>query len=274
MAKLNWLSTTTWVVMWSGVWIAGCGGPSNDYVPPPPPDVTVMSPVSHSVTEFIEENGETEAVERAEVRSRVRGFVEAIEFDPGQTVDRATPLYQIEDDEYRASVESAKAELASADAAIAVADSEVKAVATEVNRSRRELARQESLLARQATSQAELDRAVAAKESAEASLAAAESAVKAAQARRQQAAANLSQAELKLSYTVVKAPIAGRVTKTDIKLGNLVDNGTELAAVVNDSRIYANFSVSDRQLLAFRESAGDAERGRMSEQQWQRVPVW
>ncbi len=253
---------------------AGCDRPANDYVPPPPPDVTVMAPVVQPVTEFLEENGETEAVERAEVRSRVRGFVEAIEFDPGQTVDRGMPLYQIEDDEYRASVESAKAELALADAAIAVADSEVQAAETEVNRSRRELARQESLLAEQATSQSEADGAGAAKESAEAGLAAAKSAVKAAQARRQQASAKLSQAELSLSYTVVKAPIAGRVTKTDIKRGNLVDNGTELAAVVDDSRIYANFSVSDRQLLAFRESAGDAERGRMSEQQWQRVPVW
>lgn len=214
-----------------------------------------MAAVVQPITDYIEKNGETEAVQRAEVRARVRGFVEAIEFEPGQTVDRETTLYRIEDDEYRVAVQAAEAELASADATIAVAEGDVKTAEAEAKRSERELERQKTLLAQQATSQSDYDRAVAANESAQATLAAAGSAVEAAKARRKQAAAKLAQAELDLGYTEVKAPIAGRVTKTEMKLGNLVENGSVLAAVVDSSRVYAKFAVSDREMLAFREAA-------------------
>lgn len=241
-----------------------------------------MEAVVQPITDYIEKNGETEAVQRAEVRARVRGFVEAIEFDPGQTVDRETTLYRIEDDEYRVAVQSAEAELASADASIAVAEGDVKTAEAEAKRSARELERQKTLLAQQATSQSDYDRAVAANESAEATLAAAGSAVEAAKARRKQAAAKLAQAELDLGYTEVKAPIAGRVTKTEIRLGNLVDNGTVLAAVVDSSRLYAKFAISDREMLAFREAAGDPptgsagpvdSEGPADDQRWRRATV-
>lgn len=255
-------------------WTAGCRGPANEYAPPPPPEVTVTAAVVHPLTEFIEENGQTEATQRAEVRARVRGFVEAIEFDPGQKVDRETTLYRIEDDEYRAAVQSAEAELASADASIAVAQADVKTAEAEADRSGRELARQDTLLAQQATSQSDYDRAVAANGAAQANLAAAGSAVEAAQARREQAAAKLAQAELDLAYTEVKAPIGGRVTKTEVKLGNLVDVGTELAAVVDDTRVYANFSISDREMLAFQEAVGEAPESPSGEQRWRKATVF
>jgi multidrug efflux pump subunit AcrA (membrane-fusion protein) len=136
-----------------------------------------MLPVKHPVVEFVEENGESEAVERAEVRSRVRGFVQQINFEPGQSVSRDTVLYEIEDDEYVAAKNASAAEVTAAQAAIKVSEAQVLTAQTEVNRAQREFERQTTLLAQQATSKTEFDAAQAAIESARALLAGASASV-------------------------------------------------------------------------------------------------
>jgi len=269
---VSWLPlsiTLAWFVT-----MVGCSPRVNEYVPPPPAGVTVMTPIKQTITRYIEENGQIEAVERAEVRARVRGFIEAIEFEPGQTVDVDTLLYQIEDDEYQAALNSLSAEVAAAEAAISVAESQVLTAQAEADRAARELTRQETLLRQQSTSQTEYDQSLAADEGAKAMLAAARSAVDSAQAVLKQARAKQEKAQLDLSYTRVKAPIVGRVTKTDLKLGNLVEIGTELAAVVNDSKVYANFSISDRQLLELKKARDESDNGRVTQDQWSSVPVY
>lgn len=252
----------------------GCTRPANEYVAPPPPGVTVMTPIKQTITRFVEENGETEAVGRAEVRARVRGFIEAIEFEPGQTVGVDTILYLIEDDEYQATVNSMTAEVTAAEAAISVAKSQVLTAQAEADRASREFARQKTLRDQNSTSQTEYDQSLAADEAAKAMRAAAQSAVDSAEAVLKQARANLEKANLNLSYTRVTAPIAGRVTKTDLKLGNLVEVGAELAAVVDDSKIYANFSISDRQMLELRKARDATSEGRVSQAEWSQVPVF
>jgi RND family efflux transporter MFP subunit len=252
----------------------GCGGVSNEYVAPPPPDVTVATPVQHPVTQFVEENGETEASERAEVRSRVRGFVESIEFEPGQTVTRDTLLYKIEDAEYVAAVNSAIAEVAVADASIAVAEARVLTAEAEANRADREWKRQQTLLGQQATSQTEYDQARAANEGGVATLAAARSSVEAAKATRRQAQAKLDKAQLDLGYTRITAPIDGRVTSTDVKLGNLVENGTAMSVVLNNQRVYVNFTISDRQAIELQKAQLKSENGRVTQDQWASIPVY
>lgn len=252
----------------------GCSKRTNEYVAPPPPAVTVMLPIKQTITRYIEENGETEAVGRAEVRARVRGFIEAIEFEPGQTVGVETPLYQIEDDEYQSTVNSMSAEVTAAEAGISVARSQVLTAQAEVDRASREFARQKTLREQNSTSQSEYDRALAADEAAKAMLAAASSAVDSARAVLKQASANLEKAQLNLTYTRVNAPIAGRVTKTDLKLGNLVEVGAELSAVVDDSKMYVNFSISDRQLLELRKARDGSSESRVSQEEWSQVPVY
>jgi len=144
----------------------------------------------------------------------------------------------------------------------------------EADRASRDFERQKTLREKDATSQTEYDQAFAADAAAKASLAAARSAVDSAEAVLKQARANLEKAKLNLAYTRVTAPIAGRVTKTDLTLGNLVDNGTELATVVDDSQIYANFSISDRQLLELKKARGSAGERRASQEEWSQVPVF
>lgn len=251
-----------------------CGKPTNQYVAPPPPKVTAMVPVKHPTVQFIEENGESEAVARADVRSRVRGFIEKVNFEPGQAVNRETVLYEIEDAEYVAARNASAAAVVAAQAAINVSEAQVLTAQTEVNRAQREFERQTTLLGQQATSKTEFDAAQAAIESARALLAGANAAVESAKASLQQSQAKLEKAELDLGYTKIHAPIDGRVTKTDIKVGNLVDNGTELAAVVNDRQVYVNFSISDRQLLELRRARIETNARPVPQEQWSQLPVF
>ena len=241
--------------MLTGVLLVGCGKvPDNKYEPPPPPKVTVAHPLEHPVIDYLEENGETEAVDRAEVRARVRGFLQEANFKPGQRVTQGDELFLIQPEEYEAAVNSASASLSAATAAIDVANSQVGLAEVEVTRAELEYNRFKALLAQEAATQAQFDQADAAYKSAQANLAAATANVKAAEADRDQADANLKQAELDLGYTLVKAPIDGRITKTEIKLGNLVENGDLLATIVDREQIYANFNISDRALLRLQQA--------------------
>ena len=89
--------------------LAGCEKPQNAFVPPPPPEVTVATPILRQVPQFLDQEGETEAAEEAEVRSRVKGFIQDILFEPGQPVKLGQDLYQIEPDTYQAALNAANA---------------------------------------------------------------------------------------------------------------------------------------------------------------------
>lgn len=230
---------------------SGCGTTKNEYAPPPPPEVTIARPAVVAITPFVEQNGRTEAAEEAEIRARVRGFLQEIKFEPGQMVEVDQELYRIERDQYEAEVNSAQAAVESAQAAVGVADAMIKIAQADVEKTRLDLNREKSLMDQKATSQAQYDATVAAADAANASLESAKANVESARAEQLRAEAALAQAQLDLGYTVVRAPITGRITKTNFKLGNLVENGDHLATVVDDERIFANFSISDRDLLEF-----------------------
>jgi RND family efflux transporter MFP subunit len=238
LLMLAWLST--------GI---GCNSSSNEYAPPPPPQVTVAQPVQQSITPFLEQNGVIEAVEEATVRARVRGFVQSIEFNPGQRVAAGDVLYKIESDQYLALVNSATADVAASEAAISVANAQVRTAAAELTRTEQNLGRMQRLLSQNAASQAELDAAVADRDAALAAMESSQANVQAAIAAKGMSQAKLAQAQLDLDYTIVKSPISGRISTTDVKVGNLVENGGDLATVVNRDQVYANFSVSDREML-------------------------
>jgi RND family efflux transporter MFP subunit len=237
--------------------LSGCKQPENVFVPPPPPEVTVAKPSVAAVPEFLEQPGETEPAEEAEVRARVRGFIQAIEFEPGQRVEQGQLLYRIEPDNYQAELDAAKAAVNAADAAILVAQAALKNAEAEFVRTTAELDREQRLLDGNAGSQSDYDRARANNEAAKAAIEAATANIEVANAEKSAAEAAVQQAQLNLDYTHVTAPIDGFITKTEIKTGNLVDNGTQLAKVVNQDRIFANFSLSDRQVLQLQRDRAD-----------------
>ncbi len=207
---------------------AGCGEP-NVYQPPPPPSVTVANPVKKTVTVYLEETATTEPVERVEIRARVKGFLDKVEFEPGQFVKEGDVLYQIEPEQYEAAVEAAQAALESEQA----------------NRKRAEIEKQRQERLQRESPGATSEVTVVA---AQADFQSAEAAVKGAEAA-------LKQAQLDLSYTTVTVPVDGRVGRTLVKQGNLVgdNDATHLATVVSYDPIFANFNISERDLLELRE---------------------
>ncbi|MAI32445.1 MAG: hypothetical protein CBE00_05755 [Planctomycetaceae bacterium TMED240] len=231
--------------------MTGCTRPENKYDPPPPPTVTTALPVRSKITPFLEQTGRTEASEDADVRARVRGFIQQIEFEPGEGVKKDVILYEIEPDQYEAVLKSAIAKVAAAKADIEVKTARTITLDAEVKRANDQLKREEDLKKQNASSEASYQNALAASKAAKANLDSGNADVVAAEAKLGSAEADKDQAQLDFDYTKVRAPIDGAITKTYSKVGNLVENGDRLATVVNDSIIFANFSISDRSLLEF-----------------------
>ncbi|WP_442481930.1 efflux RND transporter periplasmic adaptor subunit [Aeoliella sp. SH292] len=201
----------------------GCEAP-NEYAPPPPPQVTVAFPVEEDVQEYFKTIGRTRALSTVELRSRVSGYLDSINFEDGQLVEKDQLLFVIEKAPYEALVQSAQATLAKAQANLELA--------------RRQLARTEPLVSRNAVAESELDQAVAERDAAEADVLAAQAA--------------LREANLNLGYTEIRAPFAGRIGRHQVDLGNLVaPSETLLATLESVDPIQAYFTVSESDLLHF-----------------------
>lgn len=203
--------------------------PTNEFKPPPPPEVTVAKPLQKTVTNYLEETGTTEAVARVEVRARVRGFLEKVNFEPGAEVQEGDVLYVIQQREFKAKVAARRAEVA--------------AEKVELTRAGIELDRQKRLFAENASSEVNVVKAQSEHDLALTAIDASQAA--------------LDQAELDLEYTEVKAPISGRVGKTLVKKGNLIgDNeATHLTTIISYDPIYANFNLSEMALLTLKEES-------------------
>ena len=189
-------------------------------------------PVSVAVVEqrevalWDEFSGRLEAVERVEVRSRVAGAVKTVHFREGALVKEGEPLITIDPDPYAAEVERAKAQVLAAEARLSYAQKE------------QERARRLQQANSGAISESNVDQRVGAYREAEGNLRAAQAALQAAQ--------------LNLDYTEVRAPVAGRVGKLEITVGNLIAAGPGapvLTTLVSVDPVYASFN-ADEEVVA------------------------
>src|SRR5262245_10949473 len=85
--------------------IASCKPKTNAYAPPPPAEVTVAHPVRKPVTRYLEYTGTTEPYEAVELRARVAGFLDQVNFKPGASVKKGDLLFQIDPRVYEAQVQ-------------------------------------------------------------------------------------------------------------------------------------------------------------------------
>ncbi|WP_256077290.1 efflux RND transporter periplasmic adaptor subunit [Massilia sp. YIM B04103] len=177
------------------------------------PPISAAAVVQKTVSETQEFSGRLEAIERVEIRSRVSGFITAVNFKPGSEVKKGDVLFVIDPRPYAAEANRAEAAAHSARARADLA--------------RLELNRAEKLLADKAIAQREFDERASSQKELDANARAAQAAYEA--------------AKLNLTYTQVVAPINGRVSKAEITLGNLVDASAVLTSVVSTDRIYASF---------------------------------
>jgi membrane fusion protein, multidrug efflux system len=208
------------------VTLAGCGQGQPPQQAAAAPPVTVAQPVKRTVTDWDEFTGRFEAVEEVQVRARVGGFVTNVEFKDGDMVHVGDLLYLIDSRPFEAVAAQADGQLADARAKAELA--------------KRDLDRGLNLVETSAVSEQVVDQRRQALQAARAAEVVAEGALKAAQ--------------LNIEFTHVLAPIAGRVSRHLVSVGNLVqgsDNGaaTLLTTIVSLDPIYIYFDVDEATYL-------------------------
>jgi RND family efflux transporter MFP subunit len=183
----------------------------------------VAKPIQRDVTVFSEHLGSTAAFESVEVRARVTGELEQINFEPSTIVDEGRQLFLIEPRNYKAERDAADAALKSAHAELARTESDLKRV--------------EQAVKTNAVSQSDVDLARANRDMARAAVLSAEAA--------------LDRAELQLSYTRVRAPIAGQVGRNLVDRGNIVSGSerTLLTTVNRMQPMYVYFDAPEEVVL-------------------------
>jgi multidrug efflux system membrane fusion protein len=182
--------------------------------------VTVAVVENRDVVAWQEFSGRLEAIDRVQIRSRVAGAIEAVNFREGALVKAGDLLFTIDQEPYKTAVTQAEGQQASAEARVKLASIELE--------------RGERLAKSNSVSQSEVDQRQNALAEARAALKTAEAALHA--------------AKLQLGYTEVRAPVAGRVGKVEITVGNLVAEGSAspaLTTLVSVDPIYAGFNVSE-----------------------------
>ena len=237
----------------------------------PPPTVIVAEVPQRTVQLSAEFVARTEAVPTVEIRARVPGMLEDVRFREGSEVGRGQVLFLIQQDEYKAALQSARAQLAKAEAdltrardvsVIDRARAQLDQAKADLGRARQDVARYRPLAQAQAIPQQDLDTAVSKEQVAAAAVEGAEAALKdtvlsqrtaiqLSEAAVESAKAAVTQAELNLKYTVVASPVAGIVSKLAVDTGNLVGKGepTLLATVSSIHPMFVDFSIVEADYL-------------------------
>lgn len=197
----------------------------------PPTAVTVNQPVQKEITEWDEYPGRMEAAEMVEIKARVNGYLQSINFKDGAEVAKGDLLFVIDPRPFQAAMDVANAALLQAQ--------------THQELTSNDLARAEKMLKSQAISAEETDTRRSANSMAAAEVTSAE--------------ATLETAKLNLEYSRITAPISGRIGRKMMTQGNLV-NGDQaqspvLATIVSMDPIYCYFEADERSILKYQKLA-------------------
>jgi RND family efflux transporter MFP subunit len=190
--------------------------------------VPVSRPVQRRVTDFADFTGQTSAREFVTIQPRVTGYLVKAAFKEGAEVKAGDVLFEIDPRPYQAQTAAARAKVAQAEASLRYAKA--------VNARFQEIAKRQPA----AVTGQELDQYRAQEVQAVAGL--------------ELDKANLDVAMLNLDWTVIRAPIAGKVGRSNLTVGNLVkQDETKLTTLVStDSSIHVYFEVDERTLLRMR----------------------
>jgi len=106
--------------------LAACGqNPQSGPAAPPPPSVTVANPTQRTIVDHDEYVGRFVAIDSVEVRARVSGYLEKIDFTDGQIVKEGDLLFTIDKRPFQTALDQAKASLQRAKAELAFAEGDL-----------------------------------------------------------------------------------------------------------------------------------------------------
>lgn len=216
------------IVLALALMLPGCGPSSESAtVSAPPPQVKIAQPLHRQTTEWDEYTGRIEAINAVDIRARVDGYLEKINFVAGSKVNKGDLLFLIDPKPFKAQLNYAQAELERAK--------------TKQELANNDLLRAENLLRAKAISTEEYDgRNKGLREAA--------AAVKSAEA-------NVYTAKLNLDYTEIRAPISGRIGREMITVGNLINAGadsTPLTSIVSTDPVYVYVDADEQSVLKYR----------------------
>ncbi|ELO8769802.1 multidrug efflux RND transporter periplasmic adaptor subunit AcrA [Salmonella enterica] len=228
MNKNRGLTPLAVVLMLSGsLALTGCDDKQDQQGGQQMPEVGVVTLKTEPLQITTELPGRTVAYRIAEVRPQVSGIILKRNFVEGSDIEAGVSLYQIDPATYQATYDSAKGDLAKAQAAANIAELTVK--------------RYQKLLGTQYISKQEYDQTLADAQQATAAVVAAKAAVET--------------ARINLAYTKVTSPISGRIGKSSVTEGALVQNGqaSALATVQQLDPIYVDVTQSSNDFLRLKQ---------------------
>lgn len=180
-------------------------------------------------------SGRLRAVDAAQIRPLVSGAIQKVLFEDGAHVEQGQTLFVIDPRPFEARLQRARAVLSSAESELALAQLEFE--------------RADALVGSKAVSKSIRDTR--------------ENALHLASSALESAKAQLLESELDLEYAYVKAPIAGRISRAEVTVGNVVQAGANapvLASVINLDQLYAEFDVDGDTYFNVMDSVRDDER--------------
>ena len=223
--------------------LTGCTRAPSQSTQAAPATVAVSYPVERDVTDYADFTARIAAVDSVEVRARVWGYLQRVNFKEGALVRKGDVLFELDPRPYQAMLNQANAKVAQDEA-------QLKYDEAEYGRNLR-------LVATRAVSQSDLDKSAAARDVDIANVAADK--------------AMVASRQLDLEYTKITAPVSGRVSRYLVTVGNLVQSAeqssvTLLTTIVSVNPMYAYFDVDERTVQRVRqwmrkgnaESASDA----------------
>lgn len=212
------------------VLLAGCDKDKHAAAPRPPPDVKAAVVLQRDVPVYVEALGETRGNTEIEIRARVEGFIESVDYKEGTLVTKGQPLYTIDPRPFESRLATSKATQAESEAQLA--------------RTHQDVVRYEPLVAKNAISRQDYETAVALEKAAAATVEATKSMVE--------------QAQIDLSYTKVLAPEDGLAGRTEVYAGTLVGRGqsTLLTRISRINPIHVRFSFPEKDYLAYARKRG------------------
>jgi multidrug efflux system membrane fusion protein len=188
---------------------------------PPPPLVNIVKARTQDVPRYLDEIGRNAALESVTVTPQVGGRIEERHFKDGDNLKQGQLLFVIDPRPYKAQLDAAQATLAQNKAALELA--------------KIQFARDADIVNTRAISRDDYDTK--------------KNAVDVSKAQVKAAEAALETAKLNLEYCYIHSPIDGRAGARLVDVGNVVQaNSTALLSIQRNDPIYANFTVTERDL--------------------------
>jgi RND family efflux transporter MFP subunit len=227
--------------------LAGCARKAAEAPATAPPQVTVSYPVEREITDHADYTARTAAVDSVELRARVSGYLDKVNFKEGALVQKGEVLFEIDPRTYQTTLDHTNGSLAAAEA-------QLKRASYDLERGRQ--------LVGSGISQEDFDKRVS------------DHGAAAATVQSQRAA--VQRAKLDLEFTKVIAPVTGRISRYYVTVGNLVQSGdltggTLLTTIVSVDPMYAYFDVDEHTVLRVSQLIREGRAGRPEDVE---IPVW